>query len=81
MKEEDRMEKALGAEVATPQPIVDKIKVLKIKGVEYLRRVQPNSSGTIFQLFALYDKEYRKPLGEVETDPVLGKYIRLHFYA
>jgi len=76
---QSRVTRAL--DVSAPSaPAIDRIKVIRIKGVEYLLRVKPESSGTVFQLFGRTDTDFRKPLGEVETDPVLGKYTRLHFY-
>jgi hypothetical protein len=59
---------------------VERIKVIRIKGTEYLMKVKPDSSGTVFHLFGRTDTDFRKPLGEVESDPLLGKYTSLHFY-
>ena len=65
---------------ASEAPSAEVIKIVRIKGVEYLRRLKPESSGTVFQMFSRTDVDFAKPLGEIETDPILGKYIRLHFY-
>jgi hypothetical protein len=65
---------------ASEAPSAEVIKIIRIKGVEYLRRLKPESSGTVFQMFSRTDVDFAKPLGEIETDPILGKYIRLHFY-
>jgi hypothetical protein len=56
------------------------IKIVRIKDTEYLRRAKAESSGTILELFSRTDTDCKKPLGEIEIDPVLGKYLSYRFY-
>jgi hypothetical protein len=73
--------KALNAEpAAAASSIVERVKVVRIKDQEYLIRVKPNSSGTIFQLFHRNDVEFKRAKGEITKDPVLGKYTAFRLY-
>jgi len=77
---QSRVSRALDVSAPAAASVVERIKVIRIRGTEYLLRVKPESSGTVFHLFGRTDTDFRKPLGEVESDPLLGKYTRLHLY-
>jgi hypothetical protein len=76
-----RVDQALSEPAASAGPTTELISVVSIKGTKYLKHQKPNSSGTVFQLFGMTDTDYRKPLGEVEVDPVLKKYVSLRFFS
>jgi hypothetical protein len=75
-----RVARSLDVSAPAESSAVDRIKVVRVKGVEYLLRTKPESSGTVLHMFGRTDVEFRKPLGEVEVDPILNKYIRFRFY-
>jgi hypothetical protein len=55
------------------------IDVIKIKGVQYAIKPKRQVSGTIYQLFAMDDDIYERPLGTIQKDPVEGRYFGPQF--
>lgn len=51
------------------------IDVIKIKGVQYAIKRKRQASGAIYQLFAMDDDIYERPLGTIQKDPVEGRYF------
>jgi hypothetical protein len=77
---QSRVSRALDVSAPVAAAVVDRIKVIRIRGTEYLLKVKPDTSGTVFELFGRTDTDFRKALGEVSSDPSLpGKYTGLHF--
>ena len=55
------------------------IDVIKIKGVQYSIKPKRQVSGAIYQLFAMEDDIYERPLGTIQKDPVEGRYFGPRF--
>jgi hypothetical protein len=75
---QSRVSRAL--DVSAPvASVVERIKVIRIRGTEYLLRLKKDTV-TVFELFGRTDTDFRKPLGEITSDPSLGKYTGLRFF-
>jgi hypothetical protein len=55
------------------------IDVIKIKGVQYAIKPKRQVSGTVYQLFAMDDDIYERPIGTIQKDPVEGRYFGPRF--
>jgi hypothetical protein len=55
------------------------IDVIKIKGVQYAIKPKRQVSGTVYQLFAMDDDIYERPIGAIQKDPVEGRYFGPRF--
>jgi hypothetical protein len=56
------------------------VKIVSIKGTEYMLRPKPDAGDAVLQLFGRSDVDFSKALGEVGVDPITQKYMRLRFY-
>jgi hypothetical protein len=75
---QSRVSRALDVSAPAAASVVERIKVIRIRGTEYLLRLKKDSV-TVFELFGRTDTDFRKPLGEITSDPSLGRYTGLHF--
>jgi hypothetical protein len=69
--------------IAAPKaskPSMIQVKIVSIKGTEYMLRPKPDVGDAVLQLFGRSDVDFRKALGEVAVDPITQKYMRLRFY-
>jgi hypothetical protein len=76
---QSRVSRALDVSAPAAASVVERIKVLRIRGTEYLLRLKKDAV-TVFELFGRTDTDFRKPLGEITSDPSLGKYTGLRFF-
>lgn len=80
---EEKSEQSSGQPSGQPSQAKDKgmtdIDVIKIKGVQYAIKPKRQVSGTIYQLFAMDDDIYERPLGTIQKDPVEGRYFGPQF--
>jgi hypothetical protein len=72
-------EKAIARELGEAPPatmgvIKDRFTVIKWKSVEYFASPKEGSGGLVFNLYLLVDKERRKPIGEIATNPATGTF-------
>ena len=76
---QSRVSRAL--DVSAPAaPVVDRIKVLRIRGIEYLLKPAEGTT-TEFILYGRTDTTFiGKKFGTISSDPSLGKYTGLHLY-
>jgi hypothetical protein len=76
---QSRVSRAL--DVSAPSaPVVDRIKVLRIRGIEYLLKPAEGTT-TEFILYGRNDTTFiGKKFGTISSDPSLGKYTGLHLY-
>jgi hypothetical protein len=69
--------------IAAPKaskPSMIQVKIVSIKGTEYMLRPKPDVGDAVLQLFGRSDVDFSKALGEVAVDPITQKYMRLRFY-
>ncbi len=76
---QSRVSRAL--DVSAPvAPVVDRIKVIRIRGTEYLLKPADGTT-TEFKLYGRTDTTFAgKVFGTISSDPSLGKYTGLHLY-
>jgi hypothetical protein len=76
---QSRVSRAL--DVSAPAaPVVDRIKVIRIRGIEYLLKPAEGTT-TEFILYGRTDTTFiGKKFGTISSDPSLGKYTGLHLY-
>jgi superfamily II DNA/RNA helicase len=76
---QSRVSRAL--DVSAPAaPVVDRIKVLRIRGIEYLLKPAEGTT-TEFLLYGRNDTTFvGRVFGTISSDPTLGKYTSLHLY-
>jgi hypothetical protein len=76
---QSRVSRAL--DVSAPSaPVVDRIKVLRIRGIEYLLKPAEGTT-TEFLLYGRNDTTFvGRVFGTISSDPTLGKYTSLHLY-
>jgi hypothetical protein len=76
---QSRVSRAL--DVSAPSaPVVDRIKVLRIRGIEYLLKPAEGTT-TEFLLYGRNDTTFvSKVFGTISSDPSTGKYTSLHLY-
>ena len=76
---QSRVSRAL--DVSAPvAPVIDRIKVIRIRGTEYLLKPAEGTT-TEFKLYGRTDTTFvGKVFGTISSDPSLGKYTGLHLY-
>jgi hypothetical protein len=64
---------ALGPKAA-PKVEVEQVQVIKYKGIQYLLRSKKGSGGLTFEMFAMTDDQFKRPLGEISINPGTGSF-------
>ena len=66
--------KELGAPAAPTKSDREQIPSIKYKGVQYLLLAKKGSGGLLFEMFAMSDDTFRRPLGEMAINPGTGTF-------